>query len=258
MDFMFAIFFVILMVVSSLASKMKEKKELERRNKNRRGRQGKNDDLPETTRRVASGNQPARTGSDQVRTARPKDARPVTRRQESVAPGKQLLESLLGDIRQEVDEWVPVEPKSRRELPQSPLEKRHETHSHENVREQAQAAREQHARQVSRSRSSQPPPVHAQRSTPSEPDVQREKRRQEILEERERRKQSRQQQHQKAQQAAKQKSAQSRQSKRTSAPAAHNRYAQWLHSKNTVRNAVVLSEILGPPKSFREDDQRIV
>jgi hypothetical protein len=260
MDAMFAIFFVILMIVSSLANKLKEKKELERRNKSRRGREDSTGGTQAKTRRVVHGNRPASTGDEQVRTARPKEARPATRTQETVAPGKQLLETLLGEINQDADDWVPVEPKARRELPVPPMQRSHEQHSHEDVRQQAQAAREQHeAKRIRRQSSQQRPPVQAQRSTPSALDAGREQRRQEILEERERRKQARQDQQQKSKRAARQQQASRKgKTKRTSARPAATRYAHWLHSKDTVRNAIVLSEILGPPKSFREDDQRII
>ena len=258
MEGLIPLLFIILMIFSSVATKMKEKKELERRNASRRDRQGTSKGRSDTTRRVMYGNKPTRASGDQVRTARPKGAGPATRTKENVAPGKQLLETLLGEINQEVDDWIPVGTKTSKESPLPPLQKSHQEHSHENVREQAKVTREKHAAEVARSRSSQPPAVRAQRSTPSELDPQRERRRQEILAERERRKQARREQQQKSQRAARQQSAQSRKPKRTAAPQASNRYAHWLHSKNTVRNAIVLSEILGPPKSFMEDDQRII
>jgi len=255
MDTMLAIFFVVLMVFSSIANKLKEKKELERRKGARGDRQG-NGNTSGPTRRVTS-NRP--TGTEQVRTARPKGAGSATRTRESVAPGKQLLETLLGELNQDSDDWVPIEPKARRELPTPPIERAHEPHSHGNVREQAKAERERHEREVAkRLQRSSPPPVPAGRVDSGDEDPRREKRREEILAERERRKQARREQQQQSQQAARQRSSQSRRQKQTSAPVAKTRYSQWLHSKDTVRNAIVLAEILGPPKSFREDDQRIV
>lgn len=123
MDLIGTIIFIVVVISSIAAQMMKESKKGPV--KRPQGQKPLTRDmLPEATRRKLYGD-----GGTGPQVARPKQAQPKTappvrraappRREESLAPGRQLLDALSGRTQspEEEEEWTPAQPAPRRELP---------------------------------------------------------------------------------------------------------------------------------------------
>lgn len=188
-------------------------------------------DLPDTTRQMLYGEEKVR----QARPAEPRTARP--RVDEPLTPGRVIMESLLGGPAPEEAEggWVPVqEPAQRRELPGTGQEP--SAPQRRIVEVQRPALREAQRTPVGPERR---PPQLPRVAAPQQPAEEQQRRLEEVRRRRATASQARRRQ------------AQPRKKPRRARPRPSPRSLFLWGDLRGVRKAIVLAEILGPPKSLQ-------
>ncbi len=234
MDIVIGAIIFIIFIVISIAQKIKERADKARAQRQRP--QSKPGEMPKEARRQIYGEQVP------VREATPKDA---PRRREHGAPAQELMEALFGAQRVEIEveeeveheEWAPVAPAPRRELPQRvpppppPIRQRVVAHHVE--------SRVQHE------------PVHEGATTREEGirlrQAQKARRRQQEAQQR-----AREEKHEQAR--AREEASRPRKARKVqrTEPTRRQKRGRMFGGAHEVRKAIVFAEILGPPKAFKD------
>lgn len=262
MDGLFTILIFIVIAIASGAQKMQEGKQKKIAEERRKERLAKRKDGRQSPAMQSAD----REGAVPVRRARPKGAsrgeKPA--QLEPGTSGKDLIEALFGEGAAEtmegwtnVDSPAPPKPQQRPAQPTSNRDQEvrrqeHPSNPREAALQQREEMEEQYARDNDHSVRGHARGVSHQQPTPgvrqAKPNQQRKEsgqERQRVVTERKRRQQQLQQQKRQAQQKAQQQRAPK---SRVVAPIASDSFIP--HTIPEVRRAIVMAEILGPPKAF--------
>ncbi len=233
MDFIgILIFFVV--AIASLAQKAQE---------NRKAKQANNQLAQRRDPRQAL----AKRGDSTVRQAKPKGA--SSGRSVALSPettGGELIKALFGEAAVDSNEgWTAVEPESRKELPKHTQQSvPRQQHAEGQVRDAAIRQREG----MERTRADHPARAH--HHDKHRPPQQQQLSREQVVAERQRRKEQARQHREKAVARQKQQTQQQRRAPRPVAPVAQPSFVP--QTLNDVRRAIVMAEILGPPKAYED------
>lgn len=262
MESLFPVLVFIVIAIASSAQKLQEGKQKKIAEERRKERLAK---------RKAAGGAPAsqtaeREGGVPVRRARPKGAghgeKPA--QLEPGTSGKELIDALFGEgASDSMEGWTkvgspappkaaPARTKQTSNRDQGVQRREHPAHPREAAKQQREAMEEQYARDNdhsvrghARGVSHQEPTPGVRRAKATQEREPSQNERQRIAAERKRRKQQMQQQKRQAQQRAQQQRAPQR---RVIAPVASGDFIP--NTLPEVRRAIVMAEILGPPKAF--------
>lgn len=249
MDSIFTVVVFIVIAIASIAQKIQESKQKKEANALRKDRIQSRTTTTKTAR-PASG-----AGAVPVRQARPKGAArgegPSTLQPGTT--GKELINALFGEgTTESMEGWIDVASKSAQQKAQRPAPRqqvrRHEVpeHPREAAKRQREAMQEQYARDNDHSSRGHARGIsHQRQAQPAQQGQHSEQERQRIMAERQRRKEQQQQQKRQAQQ----KTQQQRSPRRAViAPVASGNLIP--RTLPDVRRAIIMAEILGPPKAF--------